>query len=483
MDLSSLDIGKKREMLNLLEERRRRDSHRHLFSLFPDTGPLRRELYTKHLAFFRAGTKYSERCIMAANRIGKTEGCTGYEATLHLTGLYPKWWEGKRFDRPIRMWAAGTSAETTRDILQRKLIGPLDDVGSGLIPKDHIIGSPKRDSGIPDAIETVLVRHVSGGSSRLQFKAYKQGRKSFEGDELDLILLDEEPPEDIYTECLTRLMTTKGHILLGFTPLDGLSATVMLFMPGGQVPIEVVNGRFVVGATWDDAPHLGAAEKAKMLLAYPPYQRNARTKGIPQLGSGAIYPVDEDDVLVSDFEIPLYWPRAYALDVGWSCTATLWGAWDLETSTLYLTSEYKRGQAEPASHVQAIKSRGEWMSGVVDPAAAGSNQKDGTKLMEEYGALGLDLFPADNSVEAGLFECYLRMTTGRLKVFKSLRGWLEEFRVYRRDKNGKVVKDNDHLMDDMRYLVMSGREVAKTVATDAYRKKSVTNILDTIGVA
>ena len=251
MNLSSLGIDEKREMYHLLEERRRRDSHRRLFSYFPDTGPLRRELYPKHLAFFKAGTKYSERCIMAANRVGKTEGCTGYESTLHLTGLYPDWWEGKKFDRPVRMWAAGTSAETTRDILQRKLIGPLDDIGTGLIPQDCIIGSPKRDSGIPDAIETVLVKHVSGGISRLQFKAYKQGRKSFEGDELDLILLDEEPPEDIYTECLTRLMTTKGHILLGFTPLDGLSATVMLFMPGGQVPSEVTNGRFVVGATWD----------------------------------------------------------------------------------------------------------------------------------------------------------------------------------------------------------------------------------------
>ena len=56
-----------------------------LESMYPDEGPLRRELYPKHMEFFAAGKKYNERLFMAGNRVGKTEGAGGYEAALHLT--------------------------------------------------------------------------------------------------------------------------------------------------------------------------------------------------------------------------------------------------------------------------------------------------------------------------------------------------------------------------------------------------------------
>jgi len=482
-DFSYLDCEERRLMLMLLKEKKKREARRLFYSFFPDTGPLRRELYTKHVEFFNAGKTFSERCFMAANRIGKTIA-TLYELTAHLTGQYPEWWEGRRFNRPIKAWAAGTTAETTRDILQAKLLGPLDDIGTGLIPYDCIVGEPRRDSGIPDAIETVAIRHVTGGVSRLQFKAYKQGRKSFEGVEQDVIVLDEEPDMDIYGECLTRLMTTKGILLLGFTPLEGLSETVLTFMPGGEVPPNQEGGsKYVVGATWDDAPHLDESEKKKLLESYPPHIRNARSKGIPSIGSGAIYPIAEEDITVGDFEVPEYWPRVYGMDVGWKFNGVVWAAWDRDKDVVYITDVYKRGQAEPEVHASAVKKRGEWIPGVMDPAAEGSNQKDGTKLIEEYEDLGLDITPADNSVEAGLFEVYKRMTTGRLKVFRSCTPWFEEFRIYRRDKRGKVVKENDHLMDPTRYLIMSGLDIAKTKPINRWGlKATVTEIMNNLPI-
>jgi phage terminase large subunit-like protein len=477
-DYSYLDSEERRLMVMLLKEKDLRRSRRLLYTYFPDTGPLRRELYTKHVEFFNAGKTFTERCFMAANRVGKTIA-TGYELVLHLTGQYPDWWDGRRFDRPVKAWAAGTTAETTRDILQNKLLGPLDALGTGLIPYDCIIGEPRKDSGIPDAIETVLIKHITGGTSRLQFKAYKQGRKSFEGVEQDVILLDEEPPMDIYVECLTRLMTTKGIILLGFTPLEGLSETVLTFMPGGQVPKEGVGTKYVVGATWEDAPHLEKKEKDQLYNSYPIHLRDARSKGIPAIGSGAIYPIAEEDITVSDFPIPEYWPQVYRLDVGWKWNGVVWVAWDRDRDIVFVTGVYKRGQAEPEVHASAIKKRGEWIPGVIDPAAEGSNQKDGTKLLEEYEDLGLDLTPADNSVEAGLFEVYKRMTTGRFKVFRSCVEWFEEYRIYRRDKRGKVVKENDHLMDPTRYIVLSGLDIAKTKPIKHWaRTASVTEIMD-----
>lgn len=482
---SNLTLQEKRELLALIEEKKRRASRRKLFDYYPEEGPLSRLHYPKQMRFFKMGAKYPERCIMAANRTGKTEGCTLYEATLHMTGLYPVWWEGYRFDRAIKVWFVGTTAETTRDILQRKLLGPLDNLGTGLIPGDCIVGDPKKDSGIPDAVETFTVRHVSGGISRGQFKAYKQGRKGFEGDEVDVVVYDEEPPFDIYGEGVMRTMTTKGLTLLGFTPQEGLTETVLEFLKGGINLEREGRGKgrkFIIGATWDDAPHLDAKTKKEMLEEIPVHLRGAKTKGIPSIGSGAIYPIDEEDILVKDFEIPEHWPRIYGMDVGWKATAALWAAWDRTNDIVYLTGEYKRGQTEPEVHAKAIKSRGEWIPGVIDPASAGSSQKDGTKLLNDYKELGLELYPADNTVESGLFECYKRLTTGRMLVFKSLTQWLEEFRIYRRDKKGKVVKENDHLMDPMRYIINDGLKRAVTRPMVRYRNMSVTKIMDTLPI-
>lgn len=220
--------------------------------------------------------------------------------------------------------------------------------------------------------------------------------------------------------------------------------------------------RALVMATWDDVPHLTAEQKQELWDSIPPYQRGARSKGIPQLGSGAIYPVPESEIVVNDFEIPEYWPVAYALDVGWNRTACLWGAWDRQSDTIYLWSEYYKGQAEPAIHASAIKSRGNWIPGVIDPAARGRGQKDGEQLLQLYIDLGLDLSIAQNAVEAGLYAVWERLSTGRLKVFKSLQSWFSEFRIYRRDDKGKVIKENDHLMDGTRYFVMSALNIAIT---------------------
>lgn len=213
-------------------------------------------------------------------------------------------------------------------------------------------------------------------------------------------------------------------------------------------------------ATWDDAPHLTEKDKAELEASIPAYQRDARTKGIPQLGSGAIYPVPESDILVDPFPVPLYWPRAYGMDVGWKRTAAVWGAIDHDTDTVYLYAEHYRGQAEPSVHAEGIKRHGEWMHGAIDPAARGRGQRDGEQLLQNYVDLGLRLTPAINAREAGIFEVWQRLSTGRMKVFRTMQSWLAEYRLYRRDEKGEVVKENDHLMDGTRYLTMSGLKLA-----------------------
>lgn len=222
--------------------------------------------------------------------------------------------------------------------------------------------------------------------------------------------------------------------------------------------------KWCIGITWDDVPHITDGDKKLLWDSIPPHQRDARTKGIPALGSGVIYPVAEDVYLCEPFDIPAWWPRAYGLDVGWNRTAAIWGAWDQLEDIVYLYSEHYRAEAPPQIHADAIRARGEWIPGSIDPASAGSSQLDGRKLIDEYRGLSLDLDYADNAVEAGIHAIYRRMVSGRLRVFRTLPNWLSEVRLYRRDEKGKIVKERDHLMDATRYLIMSGLGRAMTFA-------------------
>lgn len=390
---------------------------------------------------------------------GKTESGGGYELVLHLTGRYPDWWEGALFDAPIRAWAAGDTSKTVRDIIQYKLLGAYGKFGTGLIPADDIVKFTTK-TGVAEAIDTITVKHydpdgIYDGESYLVLKSYDQGRESFQGTEQDVIWLDEESDEAIRGECVMRLMTTNGLLIETMTPLKGITPLIQTYLPNGAATseVEVSEDKAIVMAGWDDVPHLGEAEKAKMYAETPPYLRDARSKGIPSLGSGAIYPVPETEITVEDFPIPDYWPRLYALDVGWNRTAALWGVWNRDSDIIYLVSEHYRGQAEPSVHANAIRARGSWINGVIDPAARGRSQRDGKKLIVDYRELGLRLTEAENAVESGIYDVWQRLSSGRLKVFKSMQNWLSEYRMYRRDEKGQIVKVNDHLMDDMRYLI------------------------------
>ena len=226
---------------------------------------------------------------------------------------------------------------------------------------------------------------------------------------------------------------------------------------------EITNSKYLVMAGWSDVPHLDAKAIEELRESTPPHLRDAREFGKPSLGSGAIYPIPESEIICDPFQVPAHWPMVYGMDVGWKRTAAIWGAWDRESDVVYLWSEHYRGGAEPSVHADAVRRRAEWIPGVIDPAAKGRSQVDGKQLMQMYQELGLNLTPAKNAVEAGIHEVWQRFSSGRLKVFSTLQNTLAEFRLYRRDDKGRVVKENDHLMDAMRYLVVSGLDMACTV--------------------
>ncbi|MEG0161105.1 MAG: hypothetical protein RR714_02220 [Aurantimicrobium sp.] len=143
------------------------------------------------------------------------------------------------------------------------------------------------------------------------------------------------------------------------------------------------------------------------------------------------------------------------MDVGWNRTAAIWGALDPNTDTVYFYDEHYVGKELPAKHAHDIRSRGDWIPGVIDPASRGRSQGDGAQLMRQYIDLGLEIRAARNDVEAGISLINQRLASGKLKVFSTCQNWLKEYLIYRRDKNGKVVKEDDHAQDAGRYVILN----------------------------
>ena len=173
----------------------------------------------------------TQKLLMAGNRVGKSL-CGAMEMAIHLTGKYPDWWEGRKFERPVRAWAGGVSNETTRDVCQKELVGQPDDPsakGTGSVPINDI-GETVRKAGVPNAMNSLVVRHVTGGWSRLGFKAYEMGKEKWMGEQVDVIWLDEEPPPSIYSQALTRTADRGGNVYLTFTPEQGMTAIIAQFI-------------------------------------------------------------------------------------------------------------------------------------------------------------------------------------------------------------------------------------------------------------
>ena len=173
---------------------------------------------------------------MAGNQLGKTLAGS-FEWAMHLTGFYPEWWEGARFHEPVRLWAAGETRTSTRDTVQKLLVGEPEKEeawGTGAIP-GRLLKDVRRSSGVPNGLDSVTVKHESGGTSTLLFKAYEQGRAKWQGDTLHGVWFDEEPPLDIYTEGLTRTNATGGIVMLTFTPLKGMSEVVGMFLGDAEM--------------------------------------------------------------------------------------------------------------------------------------------------------------------------------------------------------------------------------------------------------
>lgn len=419
------------------------------------------EPYPKQAQFFTAGATKRERLLIAGNQNGKTHA-GGYEAALHLTGMYPKDWKGRRWDRPTKGWIAGETSLLVRDVQQKKLCGEPgveDAFGTGMIPRAAFADKPSLARGVTDAYDTIQVRHVSGGISVARFKSYEQGRAKFQGETLDWLWFDEEPPEDIYSEGLTRTVATKGMAFMTFTPLKGRSSVVLRFLD------EPSDDREVTTMTIDDALHIAPEERQRIIDAYLPHEREARARGVPILGSGRIFTTPEEHITEPQIEhVPPHWLKLWGIDpgIGHPFAAVLC-LWDRDLDVIHVHEAVRMPDALPIVHAMHMKRVGAAVP-VAWPKDAGDRQKDtGEPLARSYKKHGLRMCESHAtwedggvSTEAGLAEWDEREKTGRLKVASHLSEWLEERRFYHR-KDGLIVKLKDDLMSATRICLMAKR--------------------------
>lgn len=429
--------------------------------------------YPKQIEHFAHGATYRERLLTACNQGGKSTAGS-YEMACHLTGLYPEWWAGRRWDRPIRGWACGKTGQLTRDIVQLKLCGEpgvTDALGSGMLPRSTILDT-SLSSGVRYTFDTVQVRHVSGGSSTLNFKTYEQGREKFEGGTLDFIWDDEEPPYDIFIEQLARLGPLRGMIAITFTSTRGpTKVTDVFFRQSSPDRIKTTMGVM-------DTPHLDpAVEMAK----YPKHQWPARLYGGIIQGEGRVFDTIDREMLSEPTIalIPEHWRKIWGLDFGiahYFAAALI--AIDPDTGCVHVLQGIRMKDAFPLQHAVPIKTIGADVPVAWPHDGARRDPGSGEPLSKLYKAQGLRTldshatFPDGSmSTEAGYAEMIALMQTGKFKVAAHLGDWFDEFDNLHRSEDLQIVKVNDDLLSATRIALMSKR-FAKPVMLGSKRPPS-----------
>ena len=425
-----------------------------------------RGAYPWQVEFHNAGAHFKERALMAANQIGKSE-CGAAEIACHATGEYPPWWEGRRFNEAIRAWIGSETMQASRDTIQYALLGPPSQWGTGWIPASRIVGKPTlQQAGVTNVVESIMVRHSSGGVSQISLKTYEQDRRKWQGVQLHVIWFDEQPPLDIYTEGLTRILVKNGIAMMTFTPLDrGLSETVKHLLDKDR------EGIFVKNVTWDDAPHLTAKMREEMLGRYPAWEIDARSKGQPMFGKSVIFPLPDEAISIPPFPLPDHYYRINGCDFGIDHPAAgAFLAGDRDADTWYLYDCYKMAGETAVYHADALKKHGIWIP-IAWPhdGLERDRGESGIALKDHYRRHGAFMlkehahYPDDrgNSREPGLIEMYEYMRTGKLKVFSHLSQFFEEKRFYHRESKsgeaGKTVAKNDDIISAARYAWMMRR--------------------------
>jgi phage terminase large subunit-like protein len=436
--------------------------------------------FEHQIDFFKTGQK-PRRGILAANRIGKTVS-TCYEVAMHLTGRYPDWWpeDAKRFAKPTTWFVSGEGWEQTARVLQDELIGTKDvkikdQIGTGAIPRECIVTDTMRCDGAN--ILGVEIKHVSGANSYLLFGNYTQEVRNLQGFKLDGVVFDEQPPDDVFSELVTRTATTQGQVLCSFTPLKGLNGLVSKFW-------YEEDGYEHVRVCWDDVPEYDPWGEPFLLMEtrrqlerdYLPHEREARIAGIPVMGQGAVFQIRTWPTYKTgdyDFKAMNNIHRIIALDLGLVRDKTVVSLlyWNPKEQEAWLHSQIVvKGteEAAPVNWIQHLMRPEVFNCPIVLPSDANTAGRytmsalSLRQLFEEYGLNVVEkpvMNPPDsegkvtNHKSFGVNVMRQMLELGTLHVNENCVEFLREAKNYFVDERGRF-SDPDDCIDSARYAVL-----------------------------
>ena len=410
-----------------------------------------------------------ETLFAGLNQAGKSTALC-MKAAYHLTGLYPPGYEGPRFDGPINAAIGGETAQSTRDLLCERLLGPVKDRGTGYVPmhsveEDRIV---RIGGGVANQIDYFEIRHHDhtgqfDGYSKCYVFSYSSGWQRLQGYTLHWIGCDEEPPFEVYDEFSARLNATNGYMDIAMTPLQGETELYLLFDNSDNEEVRLLMNYDIM-----DTDHMTDKDRQRLIGKYENHPlAEARLHGRPVRGAGLIYTTPDEFLVVNDFEIPKHWKKIIGLDfphgVGTFAAAKL--AYDEDNDVLYLTGEYKESDKEVAYYIHRLLSMGGGDLPCAWPHDAGRGFTDGSTIASKYRDYGVNMLNEFShminmhgkktfAIMTVVEEICDRMATDRFKVFVTCQQFLAEKRRYKHD-HGKVAhRQNDHIIDAVHKGVM-----------------------------
>lgn len=429
--------------------------------------------------FFKTGVS-ERRGILAANRIGKTVS-TCFETAYHLTGLYPDWWEGHRFSGPITAMVAGEGWSQVALVLQNELLGTQDvkiteNLGSGAIPRECIVTATMRNDGA-NCIG-VEIKHKSGGNSYLLFANYTQEVRQLQGFKLNLAVFDEQPPDDFFSEIVTRTATTQGKVLCSFTPLKGLNGLVSKFWNKEE-------GYEYIRVSWDDVPEydpwglpfLLNETRRQLERDYLPHEREARIAGKPVMGKGAVFQLSNWPTYKTgeiDFTRLPNIHRVISLDLGLVNDKTVISLiyWEPYERVAYLHRQIVvQGveEAVPTQYINHLLRPEVFGTPIVLPADASTTGRytmSSSSIRELFESYELNVYekaimnPPDsqgrvtNHKAYGINQMRQMLEVGSLMVNENCTHFLSEAQNYFVDEKGRF-SDPDDCIDSARYGILA----------------------------
>jgi len=429
------------------------------------------KVHHKQLEFHKC--KKKNRWVFGGNRSGKTE-CGAVETVWLARGIHPY-----RENKPnVEGWVVSLSTQVQRDVAQSKILYYLNKNWIA----DIVMSSGRRGNLEMGVIDTILVKNVFGGISRITFKTCDQGREKFQGTSLDFVWFDEEPPFDIYLECKMRVLDKSGEIFGTMTPLKGLTWVYNTIFLNDLNDDEVWHTHM----EWADNPFLNQKDVEKFTSSISSDELKSRRYGLFVGNGGMVYSEFDENVNVIDpFDVPHDWYDTISIDPGLNNPLSAhWYATDYD-GNVYVIAEHYEAKRNIEYHANCIKNICEslgwkrshmgYIEALIDSAADQktlASEKSVTELFADFGIMvnpnvNKDLFSGINRVKS-----FIKNAEGksRLFIFRTCVNMIREIKGYFWGSGENPVKKDDHSLDELRYYIMTKPENTKQIQKSIIEK-------------